>query len=430
MKPQLTYVSLFSGIEACSVAMSRIAEIDWKPIFFSEIEDFPCRVLKYHFPDVPNLGDVTKIRVEESTDPETNTKEKVITNGHTSIPFPGAGIDILAGGSPCQGFSVAGKRLGLDDPRSCLAMHYARLVEELHPRILFYENVPGMLSSAAAGGPGLDFYAFLRTLVNLGYDDISYRVFDAQYVTVDGFPRAVPQRRKRVFVVGLRSVGRAGTDVPASAEILFERASLLGDTPPRREAGQGFAEPPGYRIAGDDRLVEDAAGFGETGRGYWQPGAQCLRAEGESRPSRPGNIAVVGGDAGRSDGRVQHSEGQGARASGTVGGESLGGGVAPTLISSDYKGPGNTQDGKMIIAPVVMDKEAYNSGKNQTGGLGIQEDNRTSSLRATGHAPAVALSASFDGTDCSPTLHRPNGGPGASDQEIFSQGGHTSPARS
>lgn len=248
----LTYVSLFSGIEAFSVAASRIEGVRWRPVFFSEIEPFPCAVLAHHFPNVPNLGDICNIRVDR--------EKGTITNGDTTIPLPRTGIDILAGGSPCQDVSVAGKRAGMSEgsgTRSSLAFEYARLVEELRPRVVLWENVHGVLSSNG----GRDFLAFQRSLVERGYS-LAYRVLDAQYARVDGFPLAVPQRRRRVWLVGC-----LGADESVPAQILFERPGVLGDTPPRRAQGQGSASPPGYRIAEHDRVLGGAGWGASVGNG-------------------------------------------------------------------------------------------------------------------------------------------------------------------
>ena len=132
--------------------------------------------------------------------------------------------------------------------RSSLAFEYARLVDELRPRVILWENVPGVLSSSG----GRDFLAFQRSLVDRGYC-LAYRVLDAQHTRVDSAPRAVPQRRKRVWLVGC-----LGGDGRVPAQILFERPGVLGDTAPRREAGQGFAAPAGYGPARDDRVVAGA----------------------------------------------------------------------------------------------------------------------------------------------------------------------------
>ena len=136
----------------------------------------------------------------------------------------------LLGGTPCQGFSVAGKQGGLDDPRSALCLSYCRLLETMRPRWFVWENVPGVFSTNG----GEDFREFLRKIDEIGYS-CAWRVLDSQYVRVDGFPRAVPQRRRRVFVVG-----RLG-DWRYPASVLFEPGCLPGDTPPRRIKGTGAA---------------------------------------------------------------------------------------------------------------------------------------------------------------------------------------------
>jgi DNA (cytosine-5)-methyltransferase 1 len=132
-------------------------------------------------------------------------------------------IDLLAGGTPCQSFSVAGKRAGLDDPRGNLTIEFARLADRLRPLWLVWENVPGVLSI----DDGRTFGAFLRMLVECGYG-VAYRVLDAQFF-------GVPQRRRRVFVVGHLGNWRA------AAAVLFERSCLSGHPPPRRETRQDIA---------------------------------------------------------------------------------------------------------------------------------------------------------------------------------------------
>lgn len=247
MKPVVRYISVCSGIEAASVAMSRIPDVDWRPVAFSEIDPFACSVLAYHFPAVPNLGDLSKIRYDKDKDE--------LTNGTDSVLLHGRRIHAILGGTPCQDLSVAGKRAGArrgSATRSALFYEYARLVDELRPTWILFENVPGMLSSNS----GRDFYYMQSALVDCGYG-LAWRVLDAQYAVVDGFPRAVPQRRKRVWLVGC-----AGGNEHAAAQILFERPSILGDTPPSREAGKGFACPVGYRVAGNDRLVDFARACG------------------------------------------------------------------------------------------------------------------------------------------------------------------------
>lgn len=201
----MRYASVCSGVEAASLAWMPLG---WEPVWFSEIEPFPCAVLKERFPGVPNLGDMTEIDGEK---------------------YHGT-VDLLVGGTPCQGFSVAGKQGGLDDHRSALCLAYCRLLETMRPRWFVWENVPGVFSTNG----GEDFKAFLRKIDEIGYS-CAWRVLDAQYIRVDGYPRAVPQRRRRVFVVGYLGEWQ----YPAS--VLFEPGCLFRDSPPRREAGTGVA---------------------------------------------------------------------------------------------------------------------------------------------------------------------------------------------
>lgn len=209
----MNFGSVCSGIEAASVAWHPLG---WRAAFLSEIEPFPCAVLAHHYPDTPNLGDMTRF-----------------------MEWPDASIDVLVGGTPCQSFSVAGLRKGLDDPRGNLMLTYGSIAQRYRPEWLVWENVPGVLSSNG----GRDFGAFLGMLEELGYG-FAYRVLDAQFC-------GVPQRRRRVFVVGcLGGWQRA-------AAVLFERASLRGDSPPSREAGQGAAGTLAASAGGSDE--NDAA---------------------------------------------------------------------------------------------------------------------------------------------------------------------------
>jgi len=182
---KLRYGSVCSGIEAATVAWHPLG---WEPQWFSEIETFPSAVLAHHYPNVPNLGDMTKLYENET--------------------FKRSTIDLLVGGTPCQSFSVAGLRKGLADPRGNLALEYLRLADVKQPRWLVWENVPGILYGKCGGA----FGSFLGALGKLGYG-FAYRVLDAQYF-------GVPQRRRRVFVVG--HLG----DWRRAAEVLFERSTL------------------------------------------------------------------------------------------------------------------------------------------------------------------------------------------------------------
>ena len=193
----MKYGSVCSGVEAASAAWHPLG---WKPEWFSEIEKFPSAVLAHHYPDVPNLGDMTKFK-EWLNDP----------------------IDVLVGGTPCQSFSVAGLRKGLDDPRGNLMLTYLAITAQYQPKWVVWENVPGVLSS----NRGRDFGTFLGALGQLGYG-FAYRVLDAQYL-------GVAQRRRRVFVVG--HLG----DWRRAAAVLFERESLSGHPAPSRETGEKAA---------------------------------------------------------------------------------------------------------------------------------------------------------------------------------------------
>ena len=183
----MRYLSVCSGIEAASVAWESLG---WTPVAFAEIEKFPSKVLAHHYPGVPNLGDMTKFR------------EWDIERG---------AVDVLVGGTPCQSFSVAGLRKGLDDPRGNLALTFVAMVDHYRPEWVIWENVPGVLSSSG----GRDFGSFLGALGQLGYG-FAYRVLDAQYF-------GVPQRRRRVFVVA-----HSSGDSRRAAEVLFEPESLRG----------------------------------------------------------------------------------------------------------------------------------------------------------------------------------------------------------
>lgn len=167
----MNYLSVCSGIEAASVAWHPLG---WKPVAFSEVDKFPSAVLKHHFPDTPNWGDMTKFG-----------------------DWPNVPVDVLVGGTPCQSFSLAGQRTGMDDPRGQLSICYSGILAKYRPRWFVWENVPGVLSS----NRGRDFGAFIQSLVELGYG-VCWRVLDAQHVRTQRHPRAVPQRRRRVFAVG------------------------------------------------------------------------------------------------------------------------------------------------------------------------------------------------------------------------------------
>ena len=197
----MRYLSVCSGIEAASVAWESLG---WTPIAFAEIERFPSQVLAHRFPGVQNLGDMTRYK-DWDIDRDT--------------------VDLIVGGTPCQSFSVAGLRKGLEDPRGNLALTFLGMVDHYKPEWVVWENVPGVLSSSG----GRDFGSFLGALGQLGYG-FAYRVLDAQYF-------GVPQRRRRVFVVA-----HSSGDPRRAAQILFEPESLRGNPPKSRASGQDTAQ--------------------------------------------------------------------------------------------------------------------------------------------------------------------------------------------
>lgn len=235
------FLSVCSGIEAASVAWEPFG---WRAQAVSEIDPFACHVLHHRHgagrpmfmpdPDAPGLGFKDR-RARASAIKAMGTVPEAgrIPNFGDMTQFkewPDANVSILVGGTPCQSFSVAGLRRGLDDPRGNLALTYLAIADRYRPEWVVWENVPGVLSSNG----GRDFGAFLGGLVQLGYG-FAYRVLDAQHVRTFRLPWAVPQRRRRVFVVGYLGDWR-----PAAA-VLFDGQSLRGDPAPRRKAGQGFA---------------------------------------------------------------------------------------------------------------------------------------------------------------------------------------------
>lgn len=192
----LTFGSVFTGIAGIDLGLERAGmTCAWQV----EIDKHCQFVLSRHFPHTPRHGDITTLKGGDL-----------------------GSVDALVGGFPCQDVSLAGRRAGLAGKRSGLFFEFARLIDELAPRWVVIENVPGLLSSNG----GRDMGAVLGTLAELGYG-YAYRVLDAQYF-------GVPQRRRRVVIVG------NSRDWTAPAAVLFESESVRGDSPPRRETGAGI----------------------------------------------------------------------------------------------------------------------------------------------------------------------------------------------
>ena len=224
----IRYLSVCSGIEAATVAWHPLG---FKAAGFSEIEPFARAVLTHHYPDVPLFGDFTTLTENDY-----------------------GAIDLLVGGTPCQSFSIAGLRKGFADDRGNLALGFIRLAQSAKPRWVVWENVPGVLSIDA----GRTFGTFLGALAECGYG-FAYRILDAQYF-------GVPQRRRRVFVIGYLGDWR-----PAAA-VLFERESLQRDITPCRETRQ--------EVAGTFKSRASSGGWGAdvdlASSGYIRPVAKTL----------------------------------------------------------------------------------------------------------------------------------------------------------
>ena len=221
----MRFGSVCSGIEAASTAFS--LALGWEAQWFSEIEAFPSFLLAARYPGVKNLGDMTKI--------------------YDDATFKSTTLDALCGGTPCQSFSIAGLRKGLDDARGNLSLLFCKLAHIKKPSWILWENVPGVLSEKGnafgcilAGLSGADAPLLPGTKNGKwaksgivppkckdGYG-LAWRVLDAQYF-------GVPQRRRRVFVIGYLG------DWRPAAEVLFEPQSMCGDSEKGSQAGQSVA---------------------------------------------------------------------------------------------------------------------------------------------------------------------------------------------
>jgi DNA (cytosine-5)-methyltransferase 1 len=220
----MKYLSVCAGIEAATQGWHHLG---WEPVAFSEIEPFPGAVLAHHYPNVPNWGDMTQFKT-----------------------WPDATIDLLVGGTPCQSFSIAGLRKGLEDPRGNLMLTFLGIADRYRPKWIVWENVPGVLSSNG----GKDFGTVLAALGELGYG-WAYRVLDAQWF-------GVAQRRRRVFVVGCLG------DQRSAAAVLFESEGVSRNPAPSREKGKGVAI---------DAQASLAPSCTDTVTAKWSKGAEALQ---------------------------------------------------------------------------------------------------------------------------------------------------------
>lgn len=347
----MRFLSICSGIEAASVAFGPLG---WRAVGFSEIEPFPCAVLAHHYPDVPNLGDMTRFG-----------------------EWPEMDFDLLCGGTPCQAFSVAGKRNGLDDERGNLTLVFCGIADRYNPEWILWENVPGVLSSKDNA-----FGCFLGELCgsdaaiepvcgrwpNAGVvagpkRTAAWRVLDAQFVRVDGYPYAVPQRRRRVFVVA--RPGASGDP----ATVLFEPEGMRRHTPPRRTTGERVAGTIGARTAGGGGLGTDfECDGGLIGcMAHGQGGAEiCEDAAPSLTCNHEAPIAFSCKDNGR-DCQVD---------------------VAPTLRAMNSSEGNSNGGGQMAVA--IQERAVSENPESGPDGKGFNTDGVAYTLEARSHVQAVA----------------------------------------
>jgi DNA (cytosine-5)-methyltransferase 1 len=345
MKEPIKYFSVCDGIGAAHVAWK---DLPFECVGTSEIEPFPAAVVDHHF-GFTNYGDMTKLL--------------------TNQDFNDATINLLIGGTPCQSFSVAGLRAGLDDDRGNLALEFVRILYKKCIKQFIWENVPGVLSS----NEGADFAAILSAWT--GHDiaaqpfpesgiieaataenySIAYRILDAQHF-------GVPQRRRRVFVIGY-----LGKDWRPPFAVLFERDSLRRDFTPRREKGQkptlgatGSFEETGLAPTLTCKYGE------QSGQDFGQPG---LLVNQEVSPTVTSKWAK--GSGGPAGDEVQNDV---LHLSSTNYQEVIG-----TQCADDYKGINNqyVSDGKVIIDAIINDQGGDS--------INLEKDNLSPKIRAQSH---------------------------------------------
>ena len=332
----MKYGSVCSGIEAATNAWRPLG---WECAFVSEVEPFPCAVLS------ERLGASRPWRMLDPSEAETEKDRKLRRSwikGVETLPAKGeipnfgdftkidpgdyeGDIDLLVGGTPCQAFSIAGLRKGLEDARGNLALEFAKLAFRTHCRWVVWENVTGVFSS----GKGRDFAAFLSLLTGWevpvpeggwkrggivtnapGGFGVAWRVIDAQYARVEQFPRAIPQRRKRVILVG--SLG----SWTGPRKVLFDGELCGGFTEPVRTTGKTVA-------AGDGASAEGAGGTVTWWDGAAQADTITTRSHGQYMPDKHQLQCVI-------DTRWYTSATDGS---------------VPALLSTDYKDP------KAVLVP-------------------------------------------------------------------------------
>jgi len=333
----MRYGSVCSGIEAATMAWHPLG---WKAQWFSEIEPFPSAVLQHHYPNTPNLGDMTLI--------------------HSNPIFNETTIDVLVGGTPCQSFSVAGLRKGMEDSRGNLALEFCRIADKAKPQWIVWENVPGVLSSNG----GKDFGSLLGALGELGYG-FAYRVLDAQHF-------GVAQRRRRVFLVGYLGDWR-----PAAA-VLFESESLC----------RNIAESRSKREKVTRKVETSVVNYSESGE-WWDGGQTAAslttRCHDQYMPDKGHFSAVIQNEEKTAlCFKVRGGVSENSGIQGGVPGKSAGKGY---LGSEEKSFTIATSPDQWLFEDkktIVLDRASFNQGQNAQYDAKIEESNTTPTLVARG----------------------------------------------
>ena len=403
----MRYLSVCSGIEAVSAAWQPLG---WEPAMFAEIDPFCCWLLRSRY---CASRPVHMPSPQEAPDRKEAKRRAAAIRNIVALPADGdainagdftkigaedvGAIDLLAGGTPCQSFSVAGKRAGLDDPRGNLTIEFARLADRIRPTWLVWENVPGVLSI----DDGRTFGAFLGMLVQLGYG-LAWRVLDAQFF-------GVPQRRRRVFVVGCAGNWRA------SAAVLLEFAGLSGYPPPRKKTREDLAPCLSARTHGGGGLPPHEQGpvRGDPGLGtdFDLDGGLIQQAFGGNNTSCPIDVATAANACASASGRIDFetetfithslcSDGFDASEDGTGRGVPL---IAGTLSTRYGDASGRDLSDSSAILPVAFNLRGRDGGA-------MPEVSESASLRASAGGSTnsyIAFSAKDHGANAdeiAPTL--------------------------
>lgn len=416
----MRYISVCAGIEAATVAWEPLG---WEQAYLSEIDPFPCELLHHrygvgrphHMPDPEAEGISRKEQAARRAAIKAVARLPLISEGPRNLgdmtqfkewPDDDA-IDLLVGGTPCQSFSVAGLRAGLADPRGNLALTYLAIAAKYRPRVVAWENVPGVLSIDG----GRAFGAIIGGMAKLGYG-VAYRVLDAQFCRALGLAGAVPQRRRRVLLIGYLG------DWRRAAAVLFDGASLRGDSPPGRRSRQEVAGTLGASAARRGGINEgergtlvpvDVAGTlpaGSNGTGgERQPGTSADTADTMLVPivANPLTARMTKGvNTTADEGVTMIGEPVSFKAShysrGKDGAPSV---VSPPLSADADKGD---QD-PLVLAPIPFDTTQITHPENRSN---PQPGDPAGTLPKAGRAPVIAFGSKDSGVDAtediSPTL--------------------------